>query len=406
MQDLKRMSAYEVNRENNMAENREIQKELGLDGPFFGSLPKGSGQRSRSGRGGGDGGSKDDQQEGHGDGGENNEYWEPWEGGDNDGRGEHGKGGGSGGDGGSSKGGGTGDGEDGGSNAGGGAGDGGGGGGGEDEVNASHVENDMDVDELANFHGTDNHGVNDSINNANTNTNAGGSIDNANTNGSIDNANANANGSNDNDNGGADGLENGIDVFEESFPLTVDESNWPAWLQKAYPALLAGDYGEKWVYLIRRWTELERRYGFRNPPHGFTTKNRPEAVKFWISRARPWEESKWPPLPSSEQLAKEWWSWWDAINPPWRQRAEDRLVVGGNGSWDEMKKPGQNGLLGVIACLLWWKAVLPEEDEEVDWYTAVRDVLWVVNQLLSASGEKHGREDEDDGSPVSKKQKR
>ncbi len=75
------------------------------------------------------------------------------------------------------------------------------------------------------------------------------------------------------------------------------------------------------------------------------------------------------------------WSWWSSINPSWRLRDEKgRLVVGagGSGPWEELLRPGQNGLVSVLVCLMWW---FRKDGETAGWKEIVKDVLWVMQQV-------------------------
>lgn len=71
------------------------------------------------------------------------------------------------------------------------------------------------------------------------------------------------------------------------------------------------------------------------------------------------------------------------MNPPWRTRVNGRLKIGGAGPWETLHRPGQNGFLSVLQCLSWWRVQAGTEGME-DWDTAVDDVLWVLNEVLSS----------------------
>ena len=75
---------------------------------------------------------------------------------------------------------------------------------------------------------------------------------------------------------------------------------------------------------------------------------------------------------------KKWHTWWNTINPEWRERRDGRPVIGGCGSWDRMFFPGPNGFLNILECLM----ALQAFDDEASWTQAVYDVRWVVQQVL------------------------
>jgi hypothetical protein len=82
----------------------------------------------------------------------------------------------------------------------------------------------------------------------------------------------------------------------------------------------------------------------------------------------------------AEKMEEEWWAWWTAINPKWRQRDDEGNVLQeGNGSWDALKCPGQNGFLNAVVCLKWWGGVMDTPSDA--WKLAVADVKWVMRQM-------------------------
>ncbi|KAJ6455131.1 hypothetical protein C8R47DRAFT_949050, partial [Mycena vitilis] len=138
--------------------------------------------------------------------------------------------------------------------------------------------------------------------------------------------------------------------------------------------LLKADYGEQWAGLVGAWWQLEKASGFvcNNPtPHDPT--GRPKEIGFWVKAAR---KSKYKVC--LETFPQIWWGWWTFINPAWRVR-EGKLVRDGEGSWEDLRCPGQNGFLNVVVCLQWWRASLETPSE--DWIRAVDDVTWVVEKM-------------------------
>ncbi|KAJ7729732.1 hypothetical protein B0H16DRAFT_1275734, partial [Mycena metata] len=71
-----------------------------------------------------------------------------------------------------------------------------------------------------------------------------------------------------------------------------------------------------------------------------------------------------------------WWAWWLAINPKWRLGEDRQLKQEGDGSFDALRCPGQNGFLNVIICLKWWRAEMATASD--GWLRAVKDVKWVL----------------------------
>lgn len=100
-------------------------------------------------------------------------------------------------------------------------------------------------------------------------------------------------------------------------------------------------------------------------------------VSGWVKNAH---AVSFDPALDLKKFVPQWQAWWKAINPKWRLR-DDELVKEGVESWDEMRKPGQNGFLNILICLLWWREALGDADL-ADWTAAVEDVEWVLEGML------------------------
>ncbi|KAJ7687305.1 hypothetical protein B0H16DRAFT_1339564 [Mycena metata] len=134
--------------------------------------------------------------------------------------------------------------------------------------------------------------------------------------------------------------------------------------------------GDEWTGLVDAWWTLEESTGFRTSTKTHPTTNRPGAVKIWVKDAR----KGTPNTGGAEAMAAQWWGWWRAINPKWRLR-DGELVQEGEGGWDALRCPGQNGFLNVIVCLKWWRCEM--ENPSDSWQRAVADVKWVLTQMVA-----------------------
>lgn len=72
------------------------------------------------------------------------------------------------------------------------------------------------------------------------------------------------------------------------------------------------------------------------------------------------------------------------MQPKWRTSEISKREVGG--SWDELQKPGINGLLSVMAGLFYWgKSVRHGGDDDDEgrskWDELLMDIAWVLQQL-------------------------
>lgn len=107
-------------------------------------------------------------------------------------------------------------------------------------------------------------------------------------------------------------------------------------------------------------------------------------VNHWVSRARPGGDYK-PPIDDLDKFVASYRLWFNALNPSWRARDDaGRWMASGDGPWVDLKKPGPNGLLSLLACLKWW--IDKEEslgmEVPVAWVEAVADLIWVMQELI------------------------
>ncbi|KAJ7840612.1 hypothetical protein B0H14DRAFT_2360567 [Mycena olivaceomarginata] len=137
--------------------------------------------------------------------------------------------------------------------------------------------------------------------------------------------------------------------------------------------LTDGEEGTEWKDVVGLWWKLEESTGFESSTKTLPTSGRPKEVAMWVRNAR-----KGIPDVLPQSFSDQWWQWWTRINPEWRV-VDGALVKEGDGDWEELRCPGQNGLLNVLACLKWWRNALGRETE--DWLDAVRDVAWALSQM-------------------------
>ncbi|KAE9394364.1 hypothetical protein BT96DRAFT_943195 [Gymnopus androsaceus JB14] len=104
-----------------------------------------------------------------------------------------------------------------------------------------------------------------------------------------------------------------------------------------------------WVQAVDAWYSFEKSRGFPAKGKGrdlIATDERPSAV------------TAWDPLEMEDGAVhrKSLLDWWDALQPEWHKQGEK--YDGANGhDWGSLKADGQNGLLPVLACMLWWRKV-------------------------------------------------
>ncbi|GJE96992.1 hypothetical protein PsYK624_132020 [Phanerochaete sordida] len=137
-----------------------------------------------------------------------------------------------------------------------------------------------------------------------------------------------------------------------------------------------------WLELLADWAELEKAMGYGYSSRGLLTTGRPKEVSWWTNRGRkPRFNVDTADRPT---YASRFTQWWSACNPAWRGRDPDgHPVPGGAGDWSSMLIPGVNGICTVIACLVGLSIAADVET----WSRSVRDVRWVVRELLTAAAQ-------------------
>ncbi|KAF8137811.1 hypothetical protein K438DRAFT_1638995 [Mycena galopus ATCC 62051] len=133
--------------------------------------------------------------------------------------------------------------------------------------------------------------------------------------------------------------------------------------------------GNDWNTVVDLWWGLEEKSGFATTIKSHPTAKRPKAVGVWVKNAR----KNVPDIDSAEAMDGQWWAWWKAINPGWRV-LNNELVQLGDGDWEVLRCPGQNGFLNILMCLKWWFGSMETPSES--WERAIDDVKWALTQMV------------------------
>lgn len=195
----------------------------------------------------------------------------------------------------------------------------------------------------------------------------------------------------------SDGLGGGEEMDEdvEEYWQRDDREKWTEELGRAHAAFEQGrGWGKEWAVCIQKFFDFESEWGFTEGGWQMPRKDRPEQVRGWINRGRKWTL---PPTLGSELGTREtgdlwvggWWKWWGSLQPEERGTLENELLRPETADWSKMAGMyGKNGLLQVIATLVWWGDVARKRglEAEKEWLAAVSDVTWVFEQILE-SGE-------------------
>ncbi|KAH7905084.1 hypothetical protein BJ138DRAFT_1018193 [Hygrophoropsis aurantiaca] len=169
---------------------------------------------------------------------------------------------------------------------------------------------------------------------------------------------------------------------------------WPKWLSGAYEDISRIPLGQEYTHLLSLLVELETAYHFQNKMRGIPKSGRPAQLDRWIANGRG-RGNKPPLVTNATKYSQGFWDWWGGLQPSWRKQDAkfhpiQSLPYGAE--WGELKCPGVNGMLSVVASIYWWGcAVLGRVEGVVDsgsreeWESAQADVTWVLEGLLIQS---------------------
>ena len=109
---------------------------------------------------------------------------------------------------------------------------------------------------------------------------------------------------------------------------------------------------DRWFELVTIWKALEEKENYQLS--GFLdSTGQPVCIGLWIRRHR--SITWWPVLPKLSVFEKEFCCWWISLQPDWRV-SKDGVLMSEElvGDWGALRKPGINGVLGVLVCLFYW----------------------------------------------------
>ncbi|KAJ7870631.1 hypothetical protein B0H14DRAFT_3573811 [Mycena olivaceomarginata] len=180
----------------------------------------------------------------------------------------------------------------------------------------------------------------------------------------------------------SDGLGGGEEMNEdvEEYWQRDDREKWTEELGRAHAAFEQGrGWGKEWAVCIQKFFDFESEWGFTEGGWQMPRKDRPEQVREWINRGRKWTL---PPTLGSELGTREtgdlwvggWWKWWGSLQPEERGTLENELLRPETADWSKMAGMyGKNGLLQVMATLVWWGDVARKRglEAEKEWLAAI-----------------------------------
>ncbi|KAJ7789261.1 hypothetical protein B0H14DRAFT_2180955, partial [Mycena olivaceomarginata] len=143
------------------------------------------------------------------------------------------------------------------------------------------------------------------------------------------------------------------------------------WFVDAQRDLMKMRLGPHFEAVLAAWTWIEDASQFEQGPTNLPSKFRPKQVTTWISNARG-KRGETPAVADLRQYGVEWKTWWDLLQPEWREKAADGLwsVARGYGrggcEWGPLYQWGVNGVLSVVASLYFWGCSV-RETRSVEW---------------------------------------
>ena len=140
------------------------------------------------------------------------------------------------------------------------------------------------------------------------------------------------------------------------------------------------DLGSPWTQLVKTWAAFEEKSNFTEVKKLLTTR-RPDAVKAWIQRARvpAWR----PQISDTAAYGAGFTLWWAALQPQWRRSSSGEVVFSRvDGDWEDIRRPGLNGMLSVMAGLFFRGVALDEAKAGCKgWKQAVSDCQVALSAL-------------------------
>ncbi|KAJ7834285.1 hypothetical protein B0H13DRAFT_1653358, partial [Mycena leptocephala] len=118
-------------------------------------------------------------------------------------------------------------------------------------------------------------------------------------------------------------------------------------------------WGANWARCVSGFFNFESAHGYSEGNAQISTIHRPWVVSNWLARSRQWDRQMALDFLGAEEeegtWVGNWWKWWVSLQPVERVYHERRLEQSSSADWDVLAQlHGKNGLLQVMATLLWW----------------------------------------------------
>nr|GAT48920.1 predicted protein [Mycena chlorophos] len=159
------------------------------------------------------------------------------------------------------------------------------------------------------------------------------------------------------------------DTVQMPYALTCPTNAAP-WFKTMWPELVRFDLSAKFWTLVQELVLLEAAYGYMDRQAKLPTTCRPQLIATWFHLGRVWKDNKMS-IPDVAAYRKEWVSWWEARQPPWRRSGVDNSlarVTSDGRPWGYLALPGSSELGIVVVSLGWWgHALFQSTTATVEW---------------------------------------
>ncbi len=186
-------------------------------------------------------------------------------------------------------------------------------------------------------------------------------------------------------------------------PLVLP-SNAPRWAVHGLATLKRETMPPQFTRLLALWVRFKVQEAFAESSK-FGAFQRPQAVHDWIAHGRS-PKFQLQPVPKGIDPVKEFgskfWAWWSNLQPDFRPKDDDLLELNEDGcpsrmldgNWDDMRLPGTNGWLSVVAGLCFWfwqmkgmntsgkREKVAADHALQSWNIALEDVEWVLGHFV------------------------
>jgi hypothetical protein len=122
-----------------------------------------------------------------------------------------------------------------------------------------------------------------------------------------------------------------------------------------------------------------------------STRNRPDQIAWWLKRGR--KANIVPVIDKLSEFEAAWKRWWEGMQPGWRlddkMKLARKVTDNPENAWSSstLYHAGPIGFRLIIMALAWWGEVIKDQ-QQAEFFKAVEDVQWVLEQILQSFASK------------------